>query len=441
MRRILILILLFNCKLYCQENSPTVGNGVYWTNGLTWTEVKEKAQIEGKYIFVEMFATWCKPCKKMDIDVYPTILAGQALNRDFISVKIQIDSNQNDSPAIKLLYATARHFEQDYDLRAVPSFLFFSSSGEILHKDVGGKELSEFIEMISRAKNKYDQSYTIMRRFLSGDADINLFPDYINQLEAKGESKMAISVAKYFIKNYLEKLPETEFLKSKVISFITHFPQILSTSDRMFVIVRKQPFLVDSILNFPGYSLNLAISIVHNEIVEPFYATARKSSFNISWHELDNLIKRKVDSALAEEVLLRAKMLWYGQKKDWKLYAEFLFQLSKKQFSRRFASADHAAYYYNEVAWTLFQYSFNKAHLEQALIWIDMALTSYTERGASPGSALVDTKANILYKLGRKNEAIVWEEKALQLQPNAKSLKATLEKMNNGHPTWPVFKD
>ena len=32
---------------------------------LTWQEAKDKARAEGKGIFVDVYTTWCAPCKKM----------------------------------------------------------------------------------------------------------------------------------------------------------------------------------------------------------------------------------------------------------------------------------------------------------------------------------------------------------------------------------------
>jgi tetratricopeptide (TPR) repeat protein len=45
----------------------------------------------------------------------------------------------------------------------------------------------------------------------------------------------------------------------------------------------------------------------------------------------------------------------------------------------------------------------------------------------------LDTYANILYKLGNKEEAIKWEEKAIALGGDYND---TLEKMKKGEKTW-----
>ncbi|MBO9572856.1 MAG: thioredoxin family protein, partial [Chitinophagaceae bacterium] len=105
------------------------GNGVKFTDGLTWEQIKTKAKKENKYIFVDCYATWCAPCKEMDKYVYPLEVVGQATNKDFISVKVQIDSVKNDANHIQLLYPLARKLKKEYNINALPTYLFFSPDG------------------------------------------------------------------------------------------------------------------------------------------------------------------------------------------------------------------------------------------------------------------------------------------------------------------------
>jgi tetratricopeptide (TPR) repeat protein len=50
----------------------------------------------------------------------------------------------------------------------------------------------------------------------------------------------------------------------------------------------------------------------------------------------------------------------------------------------------------------------------------------------------LDTYANLLYKLGRTEEALRYEEKAFALAPNDKDITDNLSKMKKGEPTWPT---
>ncbi len=58
--------------------------------------------------------------------------------------------------------------------------------------------------------------------------------------------------------------------------------------------------------------------------------------------------------------------------------------------------------------------------------------------GQKPDPASMDTYANLLYKLGRKTEAIAKETEALALAESAdkKSYQETLDKMKSGTKTW-----
>lgn len=64
---------------------------------------------------------------------------------------------------------------------------------------------------------------------------------------------------------------------------------------------------------------------------------------------------------------------------------------------------------FNLWSWTLFEYSKEKDELKQALEWIKR---SNDLRPADP--YIMDTYANILYKLGLVHDAIVWQKKAVE---------------------------
>ncbi len=112
----------------------------------------------------------------------------------------------------------------------------------------------------------------------------------------------------------------------------------------------------------------------------------------------------------------------------------------------------------NAVAWDLFLSSDNKTVLETALEWINLSIKldrldperqkSEVDNLDNINVQLLDTKANLLYKLGKVNEAIELEQKALELDI-ARAQKigrqkgdffdiytSTISKMIKGQPTW-----
>lgn len=88
----------------------------------------------------------------------------------------------------------------------------------------------------------------------------------------------------------------------------------------------------------------------------------------------------------------------------------------------------------NQSAWTIFEASQSKSDLNAALKWSEKSL-ELTE--PQDKAACTDTYANILYKLGRKAEAIEWAEKAIKLAPDDDYNKEILAKMKSGEQTWP----
>ena len=72
-----------------------------------------------------------------------------------------------------------------------------------------------------------------------------------------------------------------------------------------------------------------------------------------------------------------------------------------------------------------------KKELELALQWARRSVL------LAPGNAnRFDTEANLLYKLGNKEEAIKMEKQAAQMDPKDKDITKALQKMQLGTPTW-----
>ena len=87
----------------------------------------------------------------------------------------------------------------------------------------------------------------------------------------------------------------------------------------------------------------------------------------------------------------------------------------------------------NNLAWQVFTNSKDKAQLEQALSWSKLLIEKTPN---DPGN--LDTYANLLYKLGKKDQAIEYETRAMQAAPvtEQSTYQVTLEKMKKGEPTW-----
>ena len=101
---------------------------------------------------------------------------------------------------------------------------------------------------------------------------------------------------------------------------------------------------------------------------------------------------------------------WKKNERDWHVYL------------RTLLCGEHQATFENTE---------NKTALQIALTLSEKSISN------DPAAHRVDTYANLLYKLGRTEEAIKWETKAIELEPNEAAFKETLTKMKKGEKTWP----
>ena len=73
------------------ENKPR--NGISFFKG-SWNEALLKAKTEKKYIFLDIYASWCGPCKKLKKTTFKDKEVGEYYNKNFINVSIDGESKE-----------------------------------------------------------------------------------------------------------------------------------------------------------------------------------------------------------------------------------------------------------------------------------------------------------------------------------------------------------
>src|SRR5690606_20246784 len=97
-----------------------------------WGKALAKARAEKRPLMVDVFATWCGPCKELDAKVFATPEAERGL-ADFVAVKI--DGERGDGP--KLV--------ERYHVVGYPTVLFLDSEGRELDRIFGTMAAADFI--------------------------------------------------------------------------------------------------------------------------------------------------------------------------------------------------------------------------------------------------------------------------------------------------------
>ena len=138
---------------------------------LSLKEALEKAKLENKHVFIDVYADWCGPCKYLAKEIFPDQTLGEFMNQHFVS--IQLDGEQGDG--LRLM--------REFELTAYPTMLFLSPSME-LRKKIVGVVSPEDIEKSGNAVLFPETTviYKLEKKYNAGDRSRELMKSYIMEL-------------------------------------------------------------------------------------------------------------------------------------------------------------------------------------------------------------------------------------------------------------------
>jgi len=410
------------------------GKGVTFEHGLTWQEVLQKAKQENKYIFVDCYATWCGPCKWMDKNIYPVDSVGTLMNGKFISVRVQMDTVKQDNSETRQWYPIAHSFEEKYHVWSYPGFLFFSPDGQAIHKGVGEKDINGFLSMAEAALDPQQQYYTLLADYRKGILIDRLMPVLANEAGVLGQDSISTEVSRHYIHHYLETQPEAQLWTKDNIVFIQTYSSVVNIGYKIFQLFYQNRATIDSVMQNEHFSADLINNIIYRDEVKSRVDFAVLANAEPNWHQLEKAISKQYTEVYAKKNVLRGRVEYYKLTKKWSKYTKYLIEEKEINGIEHVQPGQAAFVDLNNCAFEVFEYSRNRKELEKALSWVNQSINMM----ARPFPEEMDTKANLLYKLGRKAEGLSLEEKSVSLAPGDKEIAANYEKMKHGLPTWPA---
>jgi tetratricopeptide (TPR) repeat protein len=148
---------------------------------------------------------------------------------------------------------------------------------------------------------------------------------------------------------------------------------------------------------------------------EEISSKLEKSDSNVDWDEIFSTITNKYSKEYAEKLVLSARLRYNFRTKNWKEYARLWDEaISKKILA---PNEDTLAYSWelNISAWNTYLACDDTMVLKRALNWSNRSIDLVISMKNSPVEQYYDTKARLLYKLGRISEAIDYEQKAIDM--------------------------
>jgi len=135
----------------------------------------EKADKEGKLLFVDVYTVWCGPCKKMVKQVFPLKGVGEFFNQNFINLKVDAESEEG------------KIFAEKYKVKGFPTFLFLNAKGDVLHKLVGGVSSEDLIEE-GKIATSGESLFSMKKKYNEGERGLKFLLKYLNALATAGEN-------------------------------------------------------------------------------------------------------------------------------------------------------------------------------------------------------------------------------------------------------------
>lgn len=187
----------------------------------------EKAQkvalASNKMLIIDFTASWCGPCKKMDMDTWGDEKV-KLLLENFVFVKIDIDSN--------------KELAFKYNVKSIPNVFILDSNGIVVKSFLGYMGANKFIDAVG--------SYALSTEYLSKEL-INQykFPCYINSIKT--------ALKYYDFSLYLDDEIKLDFLLVSDL-YLTQAKKYLKKNDPSFVIKKQKIELAN--LCYYAYKFN-----------------------------------------------------------------------------------------------------------------------------------------------------------------------------------------
>ncbi len=101
------------------------------------------AKKENKIVFLDIYASWCGPCKKLKYKTFSNEQVGEFYNENFIN--LSLDGEEGEGMVLA----------QKYGVYSYPTLLFLNDNGDVIYNAVGYHNPDEFIELGQKVLKKY----------------------------------------------------------------------------------------------------------------------------------------------------------------------------------------------------------------------------------------------------------------------------------------------
>ncbi|MBI5915963.1 MAG: thioredoxin family protein [Bacteroidetes bacterium] len=350
--------------------SNTFGQGIQFTKG-TWKELLAKAEKEDKLIFMDAYAEWCGPCKKMAKDVFTQKETGDFFNAKFVNVKMDMEKGEGIG------------LSGEFGIQAYPTLLFINPEGNVVHRAVGYQTTDLLIGLGEAALDPKRNIGSINSQYEAGDRSLELLHN--------------LALAKYDAMDGTYAQVADEYLATQKdwgtdenLEFVFRMVSDLDTKMADYLLNNRKVF-----------EEKFGQQAVTGKVDEMVQNTITHAETEADLKKVEALYAKTYPDR-AEEMSGQLKMGFYAQREDWKNFAK-----AANAYFKKFPAEDWTVL--NEMAWLFYEAVDGKKELKYALKWAKQSVKM------DKNYANTDTVASLYYKLGKKGKALKAANQAIEL--------------------------
>lgn len=420
-----------------------------------WESLSKTAKKEHKLIFIHLEGNECEHCNEVASKGFSGTDLQDVYQKNFIAIRSNVTSENG------------RNLAEKFGIKGALVSLYVDAEGNVLNRFNGSTSNSNaYLESaqvaLSRKGSKQLKDYE--KEYQGGERSAAFLKAYILK---RSEVNMPTND---LLDEYVGKLPVDSIANFHVVKFIYQQGPTLDSRVYKAVQALASHKMIDSLYKSvpfrEAYGFNSAI--IGNTMRKAVETKSQDLAYQSSSY-LQNTYKR--DFGQGRLAFDRNMTQYYLAVKDTAAYfrqcrsliqqnhlsltVDSLKRMDEEMLKKNLADqtplgpagekqavrfAPPSQYFHTELnnhAWNFYQFSNNPRDLENALMWSKKSMEWHEELRRDKNHlplgnpAYIDTYAHLLYKLGRKNEAIEWQTKAVEAQKVTGMSWASMEKALN----------
>jgi thiol-disulfide isomerase/thioredoxin len=273
-------------------------------------EAFKLAAEQGKNVFIDAYANWCMPCKKMDAEAFHNKHIADKMNAFFINLKVDVDNS-------------GRNIALKYGIKALPTVLILNPQGVVLEQFQGYAGVNHFDNQINtfiKRTNNGSLYLSLSEKFEKGKWDFTLLEYYAQLRRSLGLSTDNITDA------MVSKLPVDTLKLMQYHQFLFSYAQSLESKTVDYFLKNTQEKMFQYKLKaLIQQNLHIAVQLKDKNLLKQILKA--NTRFKLT---ADGDGEKVSTQAACEEENTELSAIFYKKTEDYKHYHEVTTELIER---------------------------------------------------------------------------------------------------------------